>query len=108
AAEFWPASLRGLAYFQLKAGPAAAVQFQSIVDHRGEVPASLLYPLAHLGIARATALGNDTARARKAYEAFVALWRDADADLQPLKEARVEYARLGGAPQVEKEKTAAS
>jgi hypothetical protein len=107
SSEFWPLYLRGQAYLELKDGRAAAVQFQSIVDHRGEVPASLLYPLAQLGIARGAALANDTERARKAYGDFVALWRDADADLQPLKEARVEYARLAGAPQVEKAKTSA-
>lgn len=106
SSEFWPLYLRGQAYLELKDGRAAAVQFQSIVDHRGEVPASLLYPLAQLGIARGAALANDSERARKAYEDFVAVWRDADADLQPLKEARLEYARLIGASQAEK--TAAS
>ena len=54
--EFWPAYLRGQAYLQAKDGAAAGVQFQSILDHRGEVPASVLYPLAHLGLARAAVL----------------------------------------------------
>ena len=46
SAVFWPAYLRGQAYLRLKDGRAASVQFQSILEHRGEVPASALYPLA--------------------------------------------------------------
>jgi tetratricopeptide (TPR) repeat protein len=94
ASEFWPAYLRGQAYLQLKDGPAAGVQFRSILDHRGEAPTSALYPLAHLGFARAAALGGDAGGARTAYEGFLALWDDADPNLLPLKEAREEHARL--------------
>ena len=93
-AEFWPAYLRGQAYLQVKDGRAAAGEFQSIVDHRGEVPVSVLYPLAHLGLARAAALTNDTDKARRSYDAFFTLWKEADSDLQPLKDARVQYSRL--------------
>jgi serine/threonine protein kinase/Tfp pilus assembly protein PilF len=103
SAEFWPAYLRGQAYLQLKDGPAAAAEFRSILDHRGEVPVSVLYPLAHLGRARAAAITSDVETARKSYEAFFAAWDAADADLQPLKEARLEYARLEGAPRATSE-----
>ena len=34
------------------------------------------------------------ARARKAYQDFLALWKDADPDIPILKEAKGEYARL--------------
>ena len=34
------------------------------------------------------------ARARKAYQDFLALWKDADPDIPILKEAKSEYARL--------------
>jgi tetratricopeptide (TPR) repeat protein len=94
--EFWPAYLRGQAQLQLKHGPEAAAEFQSIIDHRGELADSQLYPLAHLGLARAIALDGDTAKARQAYESFFKWWKDADPDLQPLKEARMEFARLPG------------
>jgi tetratricopeptide (TPR) repeat protein len=92
--EFWPAYLRGQAHLQLKHGREAAGEFQSIVDHRGEAPDSTLYPLAHLGLARAANLAGNVAEARKAYEGFLALWSGADSTLQPLKEARAEYSRL--------------
>ena len=96
SAEFWPAYIRGQAYLRLRDGQRAAAEFQSIIDHRGEVPVSALYALAHLGRARASVLTRDDAGARKWYEAFLAFWKDGDLNLPPLKEGRVEYARLSG------------
>ena len=98
SAEFWPAYLRGQAYLDLKDGAAAATEFRSIIDHRGEVPITLLYPLAYLGHARAAAMSRDMESARKSYEAFFALWNGADADIQPLADARLEFSRLETAP----------
>ena len=94
SAEFWPAYLRGQAYLQLKNGQAAAAEFRNIVTHRGEVPASMLYPLSHLGLARAFALSHDTDNARKSYEQFLTLWKSADAGLRAVTEARSEHAAL--------------
>jgi tetratricopeptide (TPR) repeat protein len=92
--EFWASYLRGQAYLQQKNGQAAATQFQSILDRRGEVPGSVLYPLAHLGLARAAVLTGDTAQARKAYEDILSRWNEGDADLQLLKDLRLEHSRL--------------
>ena len=36
----------------------------------------------------------DTSKARVAYQDFLALWKDADADLPLFKEAKAEYAKL--------------
>jgi tetratricopeptide (TPR) repeat protein len=94
SAEFWPLYLRGQAYLQLKDGHAAAAEFQRILDRRGESPDSLLYPLAFLGRARATAMTGDLVTARASYKDLLDLWRDADADLQPFQDARQELARL--------------
>ena len=91
AAEFWPQSLRGKAYLKLRCGTEAAAEFQKILAHRGHAPLSPLYPLAHLGLARAAALTNDLARSRKAYEDFFVLWKEADADLPMLATARKEF-----------------
>ena len=93
-AEFWPAYLRGEAHLRLKQGAEAAAEFRSIVDRRGELPDSPLFPLAHLGLARALASGGDRAGASEAYQTFFTLWKDADQNLLPLKEARLEFARL--------------
>jgi hypothetical protein len=45
-------------------------------------------------LARAQALAGNTVEARKAYQDFLALWKDADSDIPILKEAKAEYARL--------------
>jgi tetratricopeptide (TPR) repeat protein len=94
AAEFWPQYVRGQAYLRLKSGSEAAAEFQKILDHHGEAPLSALYPLAHLGLARAEALASDVAGSRKAYQDFLALWKDADPDLPVLIAAKKEYERL--------------
>src|SRR4051812_29949206 len=77
AAEFWPSYLRGEAFLQAKDGGNAAVEFQTIIDRRGEAPASPLYALAHLGLARGTALAGNAEAARQAYDKFFALWQGA-------------------------------
>jgi tetratricopeptide (TPR) repeat protein len=92
--EFWPAYLRGQAYLRLKNGRAADTEFHEIVNHRGEVPASVLYPLSHLGVARAAVLTGEVEKARKSFETFLDYWKNADAGLEDLQAARAELARL--------------
>ena len=94
AAGFWMTYLRGEIYLRQKAGNEAAAAFQKILDHRGVEPTSPLYPLAHLGLARALVLSGDSARARKEYQDFLAVWKDADLDLPVLQQARDEYEKL--------------
>ena len=43
---------------------------------------------------RAYAMTSDMAKARTAYQNFFAVWKDADADIPILKQARAEYAKL--------------
>ncbi len=95
----YPIHLRGQAFLLAHQGTAAAAEFQKILSHRGLVQNSATLSLAHLGLARAYALdaGKDPAvrdKARAAYQDFFALWKDADADLPILKEAKAEYARV--------------
>lgn len=92
AGNFWPQYLRGQAYLKLGRGAEAAVEFQKILDHRGQNFVSPLYSLAHLGLARAIALAGDTTKSRTAYEDFFEFWKDADPDIPVLQEARREYA----------------
>jgi eukaryotic-like serine/threonine-protein kinase len=94
AAEFWPQYLRGQAYLRQQKGVEAGVEFQKILDHRGEAPLSILYPLAQLGVARAAAMAGDATKARTAYQNFLALWKDADQDIRLLQEARQDYGKL--------------
>jgi len=93
-AGFWLNYLLGQTYLKQRSGKEAASEFQKILDHRGVEPLSPFYPLAHLGLARAAALNGDTAQARKSYQDFLALWKDADSDLPVLQQAKDEYEKL--------------
>jgi len=86
--------IRGLAHLQTKSASEAAAEFQKVLGHRGVDPLSVLFPLSHLGLARANALSGDPARARKSYQDFLALWKDADPDIPILIQAKQEYAEL--------------
>ena len=44
--------------------------------------------------ARAFALQGDTAKAKGAYQEFLALWKDADVDIPAYRQAKAEYAKL--------------
>jgi tetratricopeptide (TPR) repeat protein len=94
AANFQAAYLRGQASLSQQKGADAAAEFQKILDHRGWQPTSPLYSLAHVGLARAAVLQDNMAKARKAYQDFFALWKDADADNQILIQAKKEYEKL--------------
>jgi hypothetical protein len=54
----------------------------------------MTYALARLGLGRAYALQGETAKARAAYQDFLAFWKDADPDIPVLKQAKEEYAKL--------------
>jgi hypothetical protein len=86
--------VRGLAYLRSKNGALAAAEFQRIIEHRGWDVLSPLWPMAHVGLARAAALQGDATKARKTYEEFFLLWKDADVDLPVLIEAKREYEKL--------------
>jgi serine/threonine protein kinase/Flp pilus assembly protein TadD len=81
---------------QLLAGnPAAAVaDFKKLVDAPPPGPPATLYPVALIGVARARVAAGDAAGAKAAYDEFLALWANADADLPLLAEVRRERAAL--------------
>jgi hypothetical protein len=64
------------------------------LDHRGQAPLSVLYPLAHLGLARAATTNGDATQARQAYQHFFALWKEADVELPLLIDAKKEYEKV--------------
>jgi DNA-binding winged helix-turn-helix (wHTH) protein/tetratricopeptide (TPR) repeat protein len=87
-------TLRAAAYLCANRPEMAAVEYQKILANQGVDPTSPLYPLAYLGLARADALENHKAESREEYEKLFAFWKDADADVPVLKQARWEYSRL--------------
>jgi len=94
--------LRGLAYLGLREGSEAAAEFEKILDHKGANWGSAwqhpywgqFYSLSYLGLARGSVLAGEPTIARKAYQDFLTLWKDADPDISILKQAKAEYAKL--------------
>ena len=94
AGGLYPVYVRGEAYLAARQGNEAATEFQKILDHSGIVLNEPIGALAHLQIGRAYAMQGDTAKAKAAYEDFLTLWKDADADIPILIAAKSEYAKL--------------
>jgi serine/threonine protein kinase/predicted Zn-dependent protease len=90
----YPAYVRGSAYLLAHNGTAAAVEFQKLLDHKGIVVNFITGALAQLQLGRAYEMAGDNAKAKAAYQAFFALWKDADAAIPVLTQARAEYAQL--------------
>ena len=94
------AYLRGLAHLEAGHGPEAIAEFQKVIDNpgwgAGWNPLYIGHPLARLGLARAAALAGDASKSRRAYQDFLALWKDADPDVPVLVQAKAEYAKLAG------------
>lgn len=100
----YPSFIRGEAYLAADQGTAAAAEFQKILDHRGIAWNCWTGSLAQLGVARANALQaknsagaeSDAARVRAvtAYRDFLNRWKNADANIPILKQAKAEFAKL--------------
>ena len=90
----YPVFVRGEAYLAARQGTEAASEFQKILDHPGVVLNQPIGALAHLGLARAYVSQGDTAKAKAAYQNFLALWKNADPDIPVLKQAQAEYTKL--------------
>jgi tetratricopeptide (TPR) repeat protein len=90
----YPAYVRGQAYLAAGRVQEAAAEFQKILNHRGIVYADPIGALAHLQLGRAYVVSGDINKAKSAYQDFLTLWKDADADIPVLKQARKEYAKL--------------
>ena len=94
AASYAP-YMRGLAYLELKDPRNAIASFQDATRLKGI--AYILgspYALSFLGLGRAYAMTGNKADAKKAYDVFFTEWKNADADLPVIAEARKEYAQL--------------
>jgi tetratricopeptide (TPR) repeat protein len=90
----YPIYMRGQAYLALRQGQESAAEYRKILGHPGIVVSDPIGALTNLQAGRALALAGDTPRAKTAYEDFLRLWSDADADIQILARAKAEYAQL--------------
>ncbi|MEO5895795.1 MAG: hypothetical protein ABIS06_08860, partial [Vicinamibacterales bacterium] len=86
--------LRGEALLGAGRPADAVLAFQQTIANRFSVEPAILNPLAHIWLARAHTKTGDTTAARRAYQDAFAMWKDADADLPILVDARKEYAGL--------------
>ena len=103
-AMLWPKYLRGLAYMKLNRFHDAATEFQQVVEHRAVTFFFAIHPVSQLQLARAwsaaahegdaAARENALVSARKAYQDFLAMWKDADANNPLLQQAKAEYSKL--------------
>jgi DNA-binding winged helix-turn-helix (wHTH) protein len=90
----YPAYIRGLAYLESGDGRSAAVEFQKLIDNPGLCWEFITAPMARLQLGRAQRLMGDNASARKSYEEFLTIWKDADPDVPAYRQAKAEYAQL--------------
>jgi len=100
-AEAYPLSnhevlgLAGDVYLASGDAESAIHYYRERIAHPGlEDPMFPLTVVAHLGLARAYAMEHKIADSRSEYEEFFARWKDADAGLAILEQARREYAQL--------------
>jgi tetratricopeptide (TPR) repeat protein len=86
----YPVYVRGQSYLAARQGSAAAAEFQRILNWPGVVSNEPIGALAHLGLARAHAMNNETADARTSYNNFLTLWKNADSSFPFLSAVRAE------------------
>ncbi len=86
--------LRAQAETEAGALDAAAADYRLILDNQGVDPIAPEYSLAHLRLARVLVLQKHFDEARIEYRTFFQAWKDADADLAILHDAKREFAQL--------------
>jgi tetratricopeptide (TPR) repeat protein len=92
--SLYPVYVRALAYTATGQHQQAAAELQKILDRPGLMMGDPAGARARLEKARALARAGDHAGARTAYDDFLALWKEADADAPILTQTRAEYATL--------------
>jgi eukaryotic-like serine/threonine-protein kinase len=70
------------------------VSSKKLIDNPGFSVRHVIGPLAWLQLGRAQKMMGDNASARKSYEEFLSIWKDADPDLPIYQRAKAEYAQL--------------
>jgi eukaryotic-like serine/threonine-protein kinase len=85
---------RGLAYKQAGRYDEAVQDFQKLLDWKPLHGPDYMVSAAQLELGRVYQKQGDTAKARIAYQNFLAMWKDADPDVPLLLQAKAEYAKL--------------
>jgi len=90
----YPVYLRGEAYLHAGKPELASEEFRKIIANRSIVQNGILGVLSVMQLGRAETQAGNIQRARKAYQDFLAIWKDADPEIPLLKIAKAEYAKL--------------
>ena len=86
--------IRGNAFLKAGRGSDAVQAFQRLLDLKHMIMVDPVMPLGKVGLARAYVMAGDKARARLAYQDFLAGWKDADPDVPILRLVKAEYGKL--------------
>jgi DNA-binding winged helix-turn-helix (wHTH) protein/tetratricopeptide (TPR) repeat protein len=92
--SLYPVYLRGEVYLAGHQASDSVAEFQKVLAHPGIVFTDPVAALTHLELGRAYRLSGNNAKAMAAYEDFLILWKDADANVPVLMEARSEYTAI--------------
>jgi tetratricopeptide (TPR) repeat protein len=83
-----------MAYEHAGRYPEAQQDLQKALDMKSHSFPDIATVAAQLELGRVFQKQGDTAKARIAYQNFLAAWKDADPDVPLLHEAKAEYAKL--------------
>ncbi|MBZ5666523.1 MAG: protein kinase [Acidobacteriia bacterium] len=86
--------VRGMAYEQAGRYAEAQQDLQKVLELKFRSGPDIVFMVAQLDLGRLYQKQGDTAKARIAYQNFLAAWKDADPDVPLLHEAKAEYAKL--------------
>jgi tetratricopeptide (TPR) repeat protein len=89
-----PIYLRAEAFRAQGAWAEAADEYEKLIRHRGTDPYAPMVPLSWLGLGRVRVAGGNMTVGRTSYEMALSLWRSADSDFPPRRDAQAEYDRL--------------
>jgi len=92
--NLYPPYIRGAALLADHQPAEAAAEFEKILQHPGIAFSDPVGAVARVQLARAYAAGGQLAKAKAAYQDFLARWKQADPQTPLLKRAAAEYARL--------------
>jgi tetratricopeptide (TPR) repeat protein len=93
-ASLYAVYVRGLTYLEQRKGLEAAAEFEKVVSHRGIVVYDPIGVVSRWRLGQAYALAGDVQHSKAAYDDFLTLWKNADADIPILKKIRSERAAL--------------
>ena len=83
-----------MAYEQAGRYDEAQQDLQKALDFKSRVGPDMVFGAIQIELGRVFQKQGDKAKARIAYQNFLAAWKDADPDVPLLHEAKAEYAKL--------------